>query len=658
MKTLLLVSIVVVLTLSLTAVPVDYATASNVAVNWLTHQNVLRDTVTEIEKTASYIHMINDQVIFYVFNFDPEGFVIVAGDDASLPILGYNTKGTTTLGEFNCNIASFFSSYEQAILDIHDRKLPNTETISEWDAILSNRFSAPESNRSVGPLMATEWDQDYPWNAFCPPDPEGPGGHALAGCVATAMGQIMKYWSYPNQGNGSHSYYHHIYGQLSANFGETTYNWANMPNTTSTNATAELLFHLGVSVDMNYGADGSGAFCQHARDSFVDYFRYHPDAQLVWRNNYTFDEWLNVIKNQLDNLRPMYYSGEGSEGGHAFVCDGYDANNHLHFNWGWSGYYNGFYQINNLTPGNHDFSYDQNAIINTYPEESGHVHVLFDNFESHNDFALQFLPWTLVDLDQSPTYGFQNVTFPNSGSAMAFIIFNPSQTTPPLDFEAYSGDKMAASFAAVSPPNNDWMITPELQLGTNSTLSFWARSYTAQWGLERMKVGISTTNNQPSSFTFITESPYVQVPVDWTEYSFDLSAWDNQSIWVAINCVSNDAFILFIDDFSLSSEHVGIDDTEIIASSAAQLRGNYPNPFNPETTIAFDLKTSGLVSIDVFNIRGQKVATLVNDYLEPGSHHVVWNGKTDHNREAGSGIYFYRMKTSNYSATKKMILMK
>lgn len=286
--------------------------------------------------------------------------------------------------------------------------------------------------------------------------------------------------------------------------------------------------------------------------------------------------------------------------------------------------------------------------------------ILFDDFEGHPDFALLFPPWTLIDLDQSPTYGFTEIDFPNSGSAMAYIIFNPSQTTPPMDLQAYSGDKMAASFAATQPPNNDWMITPQIELGENSSLSFWARSYTAQYGLERMKVGVSTTSMLPATFTIISEDPYIEVPVDWTEYTFDLSQWDNQNVWLAINCVSNDAFILFIDDFHVQ----GITEVSVEDDYAAtpvvntRLLGNYPNPFNPETTISFALEQDGPVSIEVFNIKGQRIATVLNDYLEAGTHNVVWNGKTDQNREAGSGIYFYRMKSGRYSSTRKMIMMK
>ncbi len=284
--------------------------------------------------------------------------------------------------------------------------------------------------------------------------------------------------------------------------------------------------------------------------------------------------------------------------------------------------------------------------------------VLFDDFEDHPDFALQFAPWTTIDLDQSETYGFQDIDFPNEGSPMAYIIFNPSQTTPPMDLEAYSGEKMAASFAAVNPPNDDWLITPQISLGENSTLSFWARSYTTQWGMERMRVGVSNTSMLPATFSIISEEPYIEVPSTWTEYTFDLSEWDEQDVWVAINCVSHDAFILLIDDFHVQGVlEVDVDDNTL-APVTTRLQGNYPNPFNPETMIKFELQQPGVVNLEIFNIKGQKVATLVDGYMEAGSHRIAWDGKTDQNRDAVSGVYFYRMKSGSYSSTRKMILMK
>jgi hypothetical protein len=175
-----------------------------------------------------------------------------------------------------------------------------------------------------------------------------------------------------------------------------------------------------------------------------------------------------------------------------------------------------------------------------------------DDFESYNDFALTFGDWTLVDTDMSTTYGFNGITFPNSGSAMAYIIFNPLATTPPLDgTTAHGGDKMAASFAATAPPNNDWMITPQFTPETGHNFTFWAKSYIADYGLERFKVGVSTTGTAPADFTIISGAEYVEAPITWNQYSYSLNQYAGQEIYVGIQCVSNDAFIFFVDDVAV-----------------------------------------------------------------------------------------------------------
>ncbi len=170
-----------------------------------------------------------------------------------------------------------------------------------------------------------------------------------------------------------------------------------------------------------------------------------------------------------------------------------------------------------------------------------------DSFETYPDFTLSFAPWTLFDVDLATTYGFSEYTFPNSGAPMAYIIFNPGATTPPLNAQTHSGSKMAACFAAQIPPNSDWLITP--RIAGAYQLKFWARSYVADYGLERFKVGVSTNVNAlPATFNIISGANYISVPTTWTEYVYDLSTYASTPIYIGIRCVSNDAFILFVDD--------------------------------------------------------------------------------------------------------------
>ena len=288
--------------------------------------------------------------------------------------------------------------------------------------------------------------------------------------------------------------------------------------------------------------------------------------------------------------------------------------------------------------------------------------VLFGtDFESYDNFATAFAPWTMVDVDQSPTYGITNVEFPGSAGAMAYIIFNPSATTPPITtLTPHSGAKMAASFAATTPPNNDWMVTPRITLGTGSALKFYAKSHTATYGLERFRVGVSTLASIiPQGFQYITGGDYVEAPTAWTEYVYDLSAYDNQTVYLGIRCVSNDAFVFYVDDFTVHSNGGSVDNddptTPVIQNA---LVGNYPNPFNPETTISYSVKSSTPVNISIYNLKGQLVKTLVNEVKDSGNHSVVWNGTDNSGRATSSGVYYYKMQAGKFSSTKKMILMK
>ncbi|MEN6445094.1 MAG: choice-of-anchor J domain-containing protein [Candidatus Cloacimonas sp.] len=285
-----------------------------------------------------------------------------------------------------------------------------------------------------------------------------------------------------------------------------------------------------------------------------------------------------------------------------------------------------------------------------------------DDFEGYPDFATVFAPWTLLDADLSTTYGFSEIEFPGSEGPMAYIVFNPASTVPPVTtIIPHSGTKMVASFAATTPPNNDWLITPRVNLGTNAALKFYAKSHTAQYGMERFRIGVSTLPQiNPQSFQYITGNDYVEVPANWTEYIYDLSAYDNQNVYIGIRCVSNDAFIFFVDDVSIHGEggHIVSNEDELASMVRTELKGNYPNPFNPETTIFYSVKDHTPVTIDVYNLKGQKVTTLVNETKAPGDYSVVWKGLDENNRPVSSGVYFFKMNAGKYSSTKKMIMMK
>ena len=317
------------------------------------------------------------EVAFYIFN-SSNGFVIVSAVDYAIPILGYSDEGCFSKDYVPVQMEEYMQSFVEQIQYGKDLNLtPDDETAHQWELVrTTGRINNERNTNAVAPLLATIWDQNQFYNNMCPVDPNGPGGHVYAGCVATAMGQIMKYWDYPTTGNGSHTYTPSGYPQQSVNFGTTTYDWANMPNSLSSaststqiNAVAKLLWHCGVSVDMMYSYDGSGAYSSDVPASLQSYFRYSSDLSYISKSNYNNSSWLALIKSSLDNGMPVYYSGNDANGqnGHAFVCDGYNSSNQLHFNWGWSGNGNNYFSLGALNPGSYDFSYGNAAIINIHP---------------------------------------------------------------------------------------------------------------------------------------------------------------------------------------------------------------------------------------------------------------------------------------------------
>jgi len=332
-------------------------------------------TYEDITLNLSYIETINGSPVYYIFDINEnKGFVIIAADDDVYPVLGYSFEGNYNdeKDKLPPNFSAWMDNYSDQIVYARENSLSADATISEKWSELTIFNPDPGNMDNVNPLLTTNWDQGYYYNALCPVDNGGPGGHVYVGCVATAMGQIMKYHNYPDQGNGTHTYYCYPYGSQTADFGATTYNWSLMPNQLYSNNTevATILYHCGVGVNMQYSASGSGAYSDDARDALVDYFIYSSDAQLLTKASYSTTAWENMLKNDLEAERPLYYAGFGGGAGHAFVCDGYQGTNYFHFNWGWSGYANGYFYLNNLNPGGYSFNQNQEAILYIYPEGS------------------------------------------------------------------------------------------------------------------------------------------------------------------------------------------------------------------------------------------------------------------------------------------------
>ena len=286
------------------------------------------------------------QPAVYVFSFEGDkaaapGFAVVAADDAVPALLGYGDAPIDT-----ANMAPAFLYW----VGDYAAQIGQIRTTSAGKRRVVPALDKPE----IGPLMTTTWNQGNPYNQMCPTV----GTRATyTGCVATAMAQVMKYHKWPAQnGTGTASYTWNSQ-TLSMNFSTTSFNWDNMLDNyvdgkysqTEADAVALLMKACGYSVQMDYGTSASGAVTAYVADALKTYFGYSKSIYFTNRSSYYMSEWQEFIYNQLKEYGPVQFSGRNSSGGHSFVCDGFKGGL-FHFNWGWGGSSDGYFQLSSLNP--------------------------------------------------------------------------------------------------------------------------------------------------------------------------------------------------------------------------------------------------------------------------------------------------------------------
>lgn len=351
---------------SLHAAPVDLETACKAADRFAT-------TSLALHAKAGNSQLVLSNEAFYVFNVGAEGFVILSADDRFRPLVAYSYEGAFDTENPSPEMMYYLNTMaegRQALLQ--HGVAPDAVIAQEWSMLL-NEGKLPSRNGNKGSffLVSTKWNQGSPYNKFCP-------SGCPAGCVATAMSQVMNYWKYPTHGQGSHTYTHFTYGEMSADFGSATYDFDNMPVSIDNmspseqiDAVAWFMYHCGIAVDMDYATGGSGAYSQDVPDAVLRFFGYSNRCRHYSRDNYSLKDFQNLLKDQFDMGWPCYYSGSDTEGqgGHAFVCDGYDDRDMFHFNWGWGGSGDGFYAIDELNVSGYAFNSGQAVVANFVPKE-------------------------------------------------------------------------------------------------------------------------------------------------------------------------------------------------------------------------------------------------------------------------------------------------
>lgn len=342
---------------------VDKYKAEGIAVRYFE-----KHTHTKVNKVVIY-EQSNE---LYTFNFNDNGFVMMAADKRIKPVIGYSpTSVYKTIP--NSNVESHVKKIRNRIDTVvkHNYKA-SVEITAEWNEVETT------TPTSVAPLLTSTWNQSPYYNRDCP----GLNGDtSVTGCVATAMAQIMYFWKYPNSGRGSYSYLCSPYGTLAANFGATTYSWAAMPNAvkgygSACNAVALLMNQIGIAVAMQYSPSGSGAYVipsqtppgmPCAQTVYVNNFGYDSKINGVSEASYSTAGWDSVLNYDLDHKQPIEYFGFGSDGGHTWVLDGVSKSGLYHMNWGWGGLDNGFFALNDLNPDGIPLGSGDGAVIHIKP---------------------------------------------------------------------------------------------------------------------------------------------------------------------------------------------------------------------------------------------------------------------------------------------------
>lgn len=296
---------------------------------------------------------------YYVFNNDAGGFVIIAGDDAVTPVLGYTSTGSFDAENLPDGLKDLLKSYERQIAALGDN-------------YVANQTATRAAFTGEKLLKTAKWNQMAPFNKYTP-------NNYVTGCVATAGAIVMKHHGYPAKGTGSHSYTWN--GQtLTANFGHD-YDWASMPvkydgtNDAAFDGVARLMADLGVAVEMQYAKNGSGAYIGDMISALQKYFGYSKLTYLASIDDMEAEAWNAKLRGEIDANRPILYSAsDASAGGHSFIIDGYKDES-FSVNWGWGGYCNGFYQIGALNPESagkptgDKYNLGQTAVIGLQPSD-------------------------------------------------------------------------------------------------------------------------------------------------------------------------------------------------------------------------------------------------------------------------------------------------
>ena len=571
---LLLLSLMLLLSVSAIAGPRSYQQAKAIAQRQAAMLGIEMDAEVAASAKAAPRMSVSSAVspsatCYYVFaNGEDKGFTIVSGDDRMPEVVGYSAQGTYDPDHLPANYVGFMKAYQETV-----------EALLKGDAQVSGGLAEARQWRAeragsaaVAPLLdGIKWDQREPYNNMCPLY-EGTN-RSVTGCVATAMAQVMMYYQYPKELKTTIKAYNtQTYGiQIPEISSGATYDWDNMLpdysksdyNSAQADAVAKLMYHCGAAVKMDYGPL-SGANVTPA--ILATYFGYDADLmQDLTRTVFTLQQWMTLIDNELKAKRPILYSGQASDEGHEFVCDGSDGKGLYHINWGWGGYQDGYFDLTILQPtkggagsGSAVDGYNRNCsmIIGIAPDNGKVDEPLasYPQIMSINQNAQCGITWTKTTR--------ANVS--DNFLAEATTCFANQSTSDFIGYFAYGIKKGNGSIVPVS-------------------------NYSRQWNMPKVLPDGRTYGTYDQNPTLTISYPFPQgINVIYPIYSSDTKNWHVCSFY------NNQPFIINVDATKLTPV------TTPLAATVTAEDGLYTGMTNPLTvtfTNSMDMEFNGLVNI-------------------------------------------------------------
>ncbi|MEI6765109.1 MAG: C10 family peptidase [Bacteroidota bacterium] len=649
--------------------------------------------VGDLVKASTY----KNTVTYYVFNVVNGGFVIISADQSVFPLLGYSFENNFSLENASPEFSWWMRQYEEQIFNSVSDKIPAGVSASNaWNDLLAGRqIQSFESKgmKSMAPLLRSTWDQGIFYNMVCPIDTAGPGGHVWSGCVATCMAQTMYYYRFPLQGTGSHGYTSD-YGYLFADFANTTYDWNAMQDNIGNYYNSEMSkiqYHCGIAVDMMYSPDGSGAYMEDAVNAMINNFGYNPGGQLYNRYNYSDSQWKSMLRSNLDNKWPVIYSGHGPDGGHAFVCDGYQNSDYFHFNWGWSGAFDGYFYLDNLNPG-YTFNSGQQAGLDLYPatqypyycsgsktltgvrgsveDGSGPI----ENYQANADCYWLIAPSEptqsiiLEFRDFITEAGNDVVTVYDGASTSDSVLGVFSGNTIPATIQS-TGNKMLIRFVSDNANNaSGWFASyrtvkyqfcdfmmeltePAGSFSDGSDINNYNNNTICHWRIRPPGAHAITLN-----FTSLDiEAGNDMVKVYNESTNTEVAEWTGNTLPTSMTIYTGKVLITFVTN----SLNTGAGWDANYTSSTSAVEGTnmnsgmliYPNPANDIINVSGIAAESGVLNISLFDSRGMEVLSSVTNPAISGQF-----AATIDISGLASGIYFMKLQSALGTSHYKIVV--